>query len=84
MAKKNLYTTAVGIDMQSKTSVPHLSIKGDSLRADEIVKLAKRYGVPIVNNPSLVKVLNSLDLDQEIPEEIYEAVAVLLSEIDIL
>ena len=47
-----------------------------------IVKLARRFNVPVVEKPTLARVLSTLDTDQHIPQSLYEAVALLINEIE--
>ena len=55
-----------------------MSAKGSYLKADAIVKLAERYGIPIRERSDLAQALDQLPIDTEIPAELYEAVALLL------
>lgn len=57
------------------TSAPVLSAKGIGEIADEIIAIAKEHDVPIREEPELVDLLAKLKLDQEIPRELYVAVA---------
>ena len=47
--------------------------------AEAILQKAKDNGIPIQEDSSLVEVLSKLDLDQEIPPELYQLVAEVLS-----
>jgi len=47
--------------------------------AEKIIELAKKHDIPIKDDPDLVEVLSSLDINQEIPSEIYAVVAELLA-----
>ena len=47
--------------------------------AQRILEEARRHGVYITEDPRLVSLLGQLDLEQAIPEELYTAVAVVLS-----
>jgi len=47
--------------------------------ADRIIELAMKNGIPIKNDPALVQILSKLDIDEQIPEELYRAVAEILS-----
>ncbi len=79
----NKYKRAIGLAYDEiQNAAPTLLLKGARLRADEIVELAKKYNIPIIENPALAKALETLELDQEIPEELYEAVALLLNQIE--
>lgn len=83
VAKKTRYTKAVAISYNAETdSAPLVSAKGRHLRADEIVKLARRYGVPVVEQPDLASELDQVDDNSSIPENLFEAVALLLHQLE--
>ncbi|MEW9697740.1 EscU/YscU/HrcU family type III secretion system export apparatus switch protein [Paenibacillus sp. SI8] len=58
---------------------PTIVAKGKGHMADSILQKAKENGVPIQEDSSLVEVLSKLELDQEIPPELYQLVAEVLS-----
>lgn len=60
-------------------SAPVVVAKGKGAVAEEILKRAAESGVPIQEDASLVEVLSKLDLEQEIPQELYQLVAEVLS-----
>lgn len=62
-----------------KTAAPKVTAKGKGLAAEKIIELARRHGVPVKEDPDLVEVLCRLDLDAEIPPELYVVVAELLA-----
>ncbi|MGA1861640.1 EscU/YscU/HrcU family type III secretion system export apparatus switch protein [Deferribacter thermophilus] len=66
---------------QGKDKAPKLSAKGKGLIAEKIIKKAQEHGVFIKEDPDLVEVLSTLDLYEEIPEYLYQAVADILIEI---
>ena len=47
--------------------------------AEKIIALARRQGIPIKEDPGLIQVLSSLDLNQEIPPALYLVVAEILA-----
>ncbi|MED4599556.1 EscU/YscU/HrcU family type III secretion system export apparatus switch protein [Paenibacillus validus] len=61
------------------TAAPKLVAKGKGRIAELMLDKAKENGVPIQEDPSLVEVLSKLDIDQEIPPELYKLVAEVLS-----
>jgi flagellar biosynthesis protein len=63
---------------QGKDAAPRLLAKGRGAVADRILEIARRNGIPIREDRELVQVLASLDLYQEIPPELYKAVAEIL------
>ncbi|HRR41912.1 MAG TPA: EscU/YscU/HrcU family type III secretion system export apparatus switch protein [Syntrophales bacterium] len=62
-----------------KDSAPRLTAKGSGLIAEKIIDLAKKHGIPVREDPALVQVLSSLEIDQEIPPELYRTVAEILA-----
>lgn len=58
---------------------PVVVAKGTGHLAQTIVERAQEHGVPIQEDASLVEVLSQLDLDQQIPQELYQLVAEILS-----
>lgn len=60
-------------------SAPVVIAKGKGHLADAIISKATENGVPIQEDRSLVEVLSKLDIDQEIPPELYALVAEILS-----
>ncbi len=60
-------------------NTPVVSAKGSDELAYRIIEEARKQGVYIAEDPQLVAMLSRLQIDQEIPEELYAAVAVVLS-----
>ncbi|WP_028611055.1 EscU/YscU/HrcU family type III secretion system export apparatus switch protein [Paenibacillus harenae] len=60
-------------------SAPVMIAKGKGHLADLILERAKENGIPVQEDSSLVEVLSKLDIDQEIPPELYTLVAEILS-----
>lgn len=58
---------------------PRVVAKGRGPIGEKIVALAKEHGVPIEENPGLAAALSDVELGDEIPEELYRAVAEVLS-----
>lgn len=58
---------------------PTVIAKGRGELAQAILDKAKENGVPVQEDPSLVEVLSKLDLDQQIPAELYKLVAEVLT-----
>ncbi|MCX2723386.1 EscU/YscU/HrcU family type III secretion system export apparatus switch protein [Roseibium salinum] len=57
---------------------PVVTAKGAGSIAEQIEKLAREAGVPIEENPMMAEALSQIEIDQEIPIELYQAVAVLI------
>ncbi len=71
---------AVAIRYQAdKDSAPIVLAKGMEKNAEAIKAIAQKYKVPILQNIPLAQALHKLDLEEEVPEELYEAVAEVLN-----
>jgi flagellar biosynthesis protein len=57
------------------TAAPRVTASGQGLIADRILEVARENGIPIREDPALAEALASLELEQEIPEDLYTAVA---------
>ncbi|MBO7747930.1 EscU/YscU/HrcU family type III secretion system export apparatus switch protein [Paenibacillus sp. MWE-103] len=60
-------------------AAPVVVAKGKGKLAEAILDKAAESGVPVQQDSSLVEVLSKLDVDQEIPPELYTLVAEILS-----
>jgi flagellar biosynthesis protein len=58
---------------------PVISAKGQDDLAQKIIEEALKHGVYVAQDPQLRALLSRVDLDAEIPPEMYTAVAVILS-----
>ncbi|HHW54615.1 MAG: EscU/YscU/HrcU family type III secretion system export apparatus switch protein [bacterium] len=58
---------------------PRVVASGRGLVAENIIARAREAGLPIQEDPDLAAVLCRLELGQEIPPELYEAVARILA-----
>jgi flagellar biosynthesis protein len=54
---------------------PRVTAKGKGLVAEQIVALAKQHDIPLHSDKNLVKVLSNVPLGDEIPRELYLAIA---------
>ncbi len=58
---------------------PRVIAKGDYEIAEAMIQNAIAQGIPVTSDPTLVGLLMNLHLNEEIPEDLYVAVAVILS-----
>ncbi|MDQ0299115.1 flagellar biosynthesis protein [Salibacterium salarium] len=65
---------ALGYQAQSQNA-PNVKAKGKGYVAEEIIQRAKQNNVPIQEDPSLVELLSQLEINQNIPPDLYEVVA---------
>jgi flagellar biosynthesis protein len=59
-------------------AAPKVIAKGSGSIADKILEIAREHKVPLREDPQLVEVLSAIDLNREIPPELYKAVAEVL------
>jgi flagellar biosynthesis protein len=61
-----------------KTGAPRVVAKGKGTIGQKIVEVAREHGVPIEENELLAGALSHVDIGDEIPAELYKAVAEVL------
>jgi len=76
--KNTHYQQAVALEY-GKNKTPVVSAKGEGELARRIIAEAKRQGVYVSEDPRLLAMLSRLDVGQEIPEDMFTAVAVILA-----
>ncbi|MGD8991180.1 MAG: EscU/YscU/HrcU family type III secretion system export apparatus switch protein [Desulfobacterales bacterium] len=64
---------------KEKDAAPKVVAKGRGQVAEKIIETARAHHVPLVKDESLVQVLEALDLETQIPPELYRAVAEVLA-----
>ena len=64
---------------REKDNAPRVIAKGLRLRAEKLREIAKQYNIPIMKNVGLANALYKVDVGQEVPEELYDAVAEVLN-----
>ncbi|MDR1875541.1 MAG: EscU/YscU/HrcU family type III secretion system export apparatus switch protein [Synergistaceae bacterium] len=78
-SKRNLRKAAAISYDRKRNDAPVVTARGEGFVARRIVEIAQAANVPIVEDAALVSALLSLELGQEIPVELYETVARILS-----
>ena len=76
---KNELNKAAALKYRPGDSAPSLVAKGRGLVAEKIIALARRHGIPIREDRNMVEILSTIDLYDEIPPELYKAVAEILA-----
>ena len=64
---------------RTKDKAPRIMAKGRGEIAEKIIDIAKEHDVPLYEDQQLVQILEALDLETEIPPELYRAVAEVLA-----
>lgn len=63
----------------SKDRAPRVVARGRGAIAEKIIAIAKENHVPLYEDQNLVQILEALELETEIPPELYRAVAEVLA-----
>ncbi len=58
-----------------KDAAPRVTAKGHGTVAEKIIETAREHGVAVEPNAVLAEALSRVEIDQQIPEELYRAVA---------
>lgn len=62
-----------------KENAPKVIAKGEGVSAQNIIKIAKENDVPIKEDKDLIELLSNVEIDKEVPEALYKAVAEVFS-----
>jgi len=63
----------------ARDRAPKVVAKGKGAIAERILELAKQHGVPVHEDPELLETLARLDVQEEIPSELYQVMAEVLT-----
>jgi flagellar biosynthesis protein len=66
---------AAALHYERGEQAPKVTATGRGLVADRIVAAAKEAGVPVRSDPALAEALGALELDADVPEAMWRAVA---------
>jgi flagellar biosynthesis protein len=66
---------------QDSESAPRVLAKGNGDIAERIIALAREHGIPLHEDRDLVRLLGVLDLDIEVPPQLYRALAEVLAHV---
>jgi flagellar biosynthesis protein len=77
--KKNPRKSAVALRYdRANMSAPKVVAKGKGTVAERLIALARENDIPIVEDRLLVEMLDKLNVNQDIPGEMYQVVAEIL------
>ena len=80
MKTRKRHNRAVALKYQPKLdNAPTIVAKGRGKVAEKIIEVAREHNIYIHDDPDLVEILSHLDLNEEIPPDLYVIVAELLS-----
>lgn len=72
--------TALRYREDEEDEAPRLLAQGQGDLAQRMIDAARAYGVPVVRDIPVARALAELEVGDEIPEQLYEAVAEILRE----
>ncbi|MFP8965900.1 EscU/YscU/HrcU family type III secretion system export apparatus switch protein [Pokkaliibacter sp. CJK22405] len=78
MAIKKKLAAALEYD-PNKTGAPKVTAVGSGFLAEQIIALAKEANVPLHESPELAALLSQMEPGEEIPEQLYVAIAEILA-----
>lgn len=73
-----LQAAALSYD-QERHEAPVVVAKGSRIVAEKIIEMAKKHNIPLQRDPELLQILMKLEINQEIPENVFHAVAEVLA-----
>ncbi len=76
--KRSKPITAIALEYDTG-GTPRVTAKGQGEMAEKILAIARENNIPIEDNPLLAEALSQIELDEEIPPELYVAVAEIIS-----
>ena len=80
MTKRKKQDTALALKYQPKSdNAPRVTAKGKGKVAEKIIEIAKKNNIYIHNDPDLIEILSQLDINDEIPPDLYIVAAELLA-----
>lgn len=71
--------SAIALAYQAGSAAPRVVAKGRGLIAQAIIERAREHGVFVHESEDLVGILMQVELDDNIPPQLYQAVAELLA-----
>lgn len=64
---------------KNKENAPRVVAKGEGKTAEAIIKIAELHKLPIRKDEDLIELLSKVEIDKEVPEALYKAVAEVFS-----
>ena len=69
---------------RQQDNAPRVIASGKGILAEKIIKKAEEEDIPLKKNSDIIDILLNLNIGEEIPEELYEVIAEILSFIYLL
>ena len=76
MGGRTFYNSDIAVALKYEgKNAPKVTAKGEGFTAQQILAIAEKHGVPLQNEPELARILAQVPLGDEIPQQLYIAVA---------
>lgn len=80
--KKSEESLAVALKWDASLPSPVVLATGVQLRATDLISIAREFGIPVVDNPELASLLSVQEIGTCVPEECWQAVALVFAFLD--
>jgi len=77
--EKKLKAVALKYEPEKIDAAPYVVSKGEGEFAERIINIAKKHGVLVREDRELVEFLSKLEINEQVPPELYELVSELLA-----
>lgn len=71
--------SAVALKYSKDLEAPFITAKGEGLKAEKIIEIAKKENIPIEKNLNVINLLENSDEGTFVPESAYKVLAVLFA-----
>ncbi|MDP1773172.1 MAG: EscU/YscU/HrcU family type III secretion system export apparatus switch protein [Methylobacter sp.] len=77
---KTYHTSDIAVALKyDGKNAPKVTATGTGLTAEQILQIAEHHGIPLQTEPELARILAQIPLGDEIPNELYVAVAEIIA-----
>lgn len=77
---KTYHTSDIAVALKyDGKNAPKVTASGTGLTAEQILQIAEHHGIPLQTEPELARILAQIPLGDEIPNELYVAVAEIIA-----
>lgn len=73
---------AVALRYDAVGDLPELSLCEQGESAAHMVSLARKHNIPVLERAELTGLLFEVGFDEEIPEQLYQAIALIVTEVE--
>ncbi|WP_214881585.1 MULTISPECIES: EscU/YscU/HrcU family type III secretion system export apparatus switch protein [unclassified Exiguobacterium] len=66
---------AMALTYEQSMDAPHVVAKGTGIVAERMLEIALENGIPVHEDPALLSLLSALNIEDQIPEDVYQVIA---------